>query len=180
MKALREPTQAVLLRSQDYLLENVFERMTGERCREVIAFWREEQAVTNPAEAARRAPETVLLVRAVSGQLAGISTAGKARLHDGRLFYTFRMFLRRSARVPYLMVAVIETTAAILDQNRLERFPAAGMLVITENPKLMRPGIRKLFLRHGYRDYGKTERGLDAWVREFQYPCAKEELSNAN
>jgi len=42
-----------------------------------------------------------------------------------------------------------------------------GLLIVTENPKLMRPGMRKPFQRHGYRHAGKILRGSDLWVSPF-------------
>ncbi len=43
----------------------------------------------------------------------------------------------------------------------------AGMLIVTEIPKLMRPGMRRSFQRHGYLYRGKTPRGLDRWLAPF-------------
>ena len=34
----------------------------------------------------------------------------------------------------------------------------------------MRPGVRKLFARHGYRYWGQTSRGEDVWATEFGEP----------
>jgi hypothetical protein len=34
----------------------------------------------------------------------------------------------------------------------------------------MRPGMRKSFLRHGYAYQGKTARGLDRWLANFDQP----------
>src|SRR5713101_3827734 len=99
---------------KDYLLQEVYLRTTQAQRSEVIALWKEEGALEDPEEAARRSHEAVFLVRAASGELAGLSTVGLVRVKDGRTFYAYRMFLRRRDRVPYLMLAVIVATRDFL------------------------------------------------------------------
>lgn len=40
---------------------------------------------------------------------------------------------------------------------------AGGMVVITENPKLKRPGFRKLFRDGGWKYQGHTDKQQDIW-----------------
>ena len=40
----------------------------------------------------------------------------------------------------------------------------AGMLIVAENSKLMRPGIKRYFERRGYLYRGRTGRGLNLWL----------------
>src|SRR3954465_12036210 len=91
------------VRFKDYLLENVYLRTTDSQRAEILALWRDEEAGMDTAQAERSSREAVFLVRARSGDLAGVSTAALVRLKDGRRFYSFTLFLRKRHRVPYLM-----------------------------------------------------------------------------
>jgi hypothetical protein len=152
---------------RDYLLQNVYLRTTQAQRSEIIALWLEEGALSDQAEAERRSHEAVFLVRTASGDLAGLSTVGLVRVKDGRTFYAYRMFLRKGNRVPYLMVAVIAATRDFLRTFQHPELQPAGMLHVNENPKLMRPGVRKLFERHGYRYWGTTPQNEEVWAFEF-------------
>jgi len=152
---------------RDYRLQNVYLRTIQAQRSEIIALWREEGAVNDPAEAERRSHEVVFLVRSPSGELAGLSTVGLVRAKDGRAFYDYRMFLRKRDRVPNLMVAVVVATRDFLKTFAHPEMQPAGMLHINENPKLMRPGARKVFERLGYRYWGKTAQDEEVWAVEF-------------
>ena len=102
-----------------------------------------------------------------SGELAGVSSVSLARTADGRVYYAYRMFLRPADRVPYLMWAVIAATRDFLQGYAHPQARPLGLLHINENPKLMRPGTRRFFLRHGYRYLGANGLGQDLWLAEF-------------
>src|SRR5262245_21255650 len=155
------------VRFRDYSLENIYLRTTPAQRAEIIALWQEQQAISDCAETIRRSKEAVFLVRAAFGRLVGLSTAGFVRVPDGRIFYAYRMFLHQQHRVPYLMVTVILATRDFLRTFQHPKLQPAGMLHVNENPRLMRPGIRKLFQRHGYRYWGKTPHSEDIWAVEF-------------
>lgn len=150
-----------------YRLENVYLRSTDMQRGEILDLWYQHRAVPDPSERVRRSHEAVCLVRDATGALAGLSTVGPMQLADGRVFYNYRMFLRPQDRVPYLMWAVTDGTRDFLRGFAHPQFQAAGLLIVTENPKLMRPGMRRSFQRHGYDYRGKTAQGLDLWVVEF-------------
>ncbi len=155
------------LRFKDYLLENVYLRATEAQRAEVMALWHNERAGRNSREAKRRSHQVVFLVRAGSGELAGVCTVGLVRVEDGRMFYAYRMFLRKRDRVPYLMAAVTVATRDFLRNFEHPEVQPAGMLIVAGNPKLMRPGVQKLFARHGLRFWGKTPWDEDVWAQEF-------------
>ncbi len=158
------------VRFRDYLLENVYLRTTQAQRFEIMALWLGEGALNDQAEAERRTHEAVFLVRNASGELAGLSTVGLVRIKDGRVFYAYRMFLRKRDRVPYLMVEVIKATREFLLTFPHPGLQPAGIIHINENPKLMRPGVRKTFERHGYRCWGTTPEAEEVWAIEF---CAQ-------
>ena len=159
------PTPNLHLRG--YLLENVYLRTTAAQRSEMIALWHKEAVDRDRTETERRSHQAVFLVRAGSGELAGLSTVGLVRVEGGRKFYAYRMFLRKRDRVPYLMVTVTQATRDFLRNFAHPEFQPSGMLIVAGNPKLMRPGVQKLFARHGCRYWGKTPWGEDVWAVDF-------------
>jgi len=83
------------------------------------------------------------------------------------LLYHYRMFLRPEHRRPHLMRAVTNATRDYLRNFRYPDAEPAGMLIVTENRKLMRPGLKHLLERHGYEYRGRERRGLDVWLARF-------------
>lgn len=160
------------MRFKQHRLENVHLHTTSEQRSEVVRFWLDEKALSNTAEAERRAHELVFLIRRndVCGTLVGVSSAGLMRARNGRRYWTYRMYLRKQDRIPYLSLAVTDATCAHLKERASREGDADGMLIVTENPKLMRRGARTLFQRRGCRHVGRTPRGLDLWLMDFTPP----------
>jgi hypothetical protein len=155
------------LHFKDYLLENVYLRTTEAQRSEMRELWRNEGSGLEGPEAERSSQEAVYMVRNPSGELAGVSTVALIRLKDGRRFYSCSLFLRPRDRVPYLMINVCDATRNFLRTFKHPVSQPAGMLNINENPRLMGPGVRKLFARHGYRYWGQTAQGEDVWITDF-------------
>jgi hypothetical protein len=151
-----------------YLLENVYLRTTAPQRAEVRALWREVAAAISDEAAERRSREVVFLVRGATGELAGFSEAALVRVKGGRRFYAYTMLLRETDRVPYLMLTVLNATRDFLCRFNHPVSPPEGMVIVTENPKLMRPGVRKLLARHGYEYWGRTAWDEDVWAVEFK------------
>lgn len=165
--ATPDPASKSNLRFGDYHLENVYLRVTESLRAEILELWTTEGAGLRGADAERSSREAVFLVRDRLGVLAGVSTVALVRLKNGQRYYSYSMFLRPRDRVPFLMVVVCDATRDFLRTFKHPVSQPAGMLNINENLKLMRPGMRRLFERHGYRYWGKTARGEDVWVTEF-------------
>lgn len=155
------------LRFNDYRLENVYLRTSPEQRAGAADFWLAQGALRSREEGALRALDLVYLVRRSDGTLAGMSTVGTKTAAAGRSFFVFRMFLREQDRTPYLMREVTNATRDFLRGFDHPQGRFAGMLIVTENRKLMRPGIKRYFERHGYLYRGKTGRGLDLWLAPF-------------
>ena len=154
----------------DYDLEYVYLRTTETQRGEILELWQNEEAGIQGSDADRSSREAVLLVRTGSGELAGVSNVALVRLKDGRRYYSCSVFLRRRDRVPHLMVAICKATRDFLRNFKHPVSQPAGILHVNENPKLMRPGIRRLFTRNGYQYKGQTSLGEDVWVVEFAEP----------
>lgn len=167
-----EPASDVNLCFKDYLLENVYLRTTEGQRAEILALWRSEEAGLEEADSLRRSHEAVFLVRASSsGDLAGVSTVALVRVKGGRRFYSYSMFLRKRDRVPNLAVVVCNATRDFLRTFKHPVAQPVGMLNVNENPKLMRPGMRRLFARLGFRYWGQTALGEDVWITDFGEPA---------
>jgi hypothetical protein len=152
----------------DYLLENVYLATTQPQRSEILALWRDGgESLEDMVEAERRSRETVFMVRAASGELAGVSGVAPVRVKGGRRFYAYSTYLREQDRVPYLMLAVLNATRDFLRSFQHPIAQPEGMLLVTENRKLMRPGMRKLFERNGYQYWGRNTQGVDVWAVEF-------------
>jgi len=163
-----EPVSGVNLHFNGYLLENVYLRITEAQRAEILALWHNEDSGLQGADAERSSREAVFLVRAASSELAGVSTVALVRLKSGQRFYSFSLFLRKRDRVPNLMITVCDATRDFLRTFKHPVSQPVGMLNINENRKLMRPGARRVFERHGYRYWGQTAQGEDVWVTEFE------------
>ena len=168
MSAATPESASENLHIKDYALENVYLRTTEAQRSEILALWRNEGAGLEGADAVRSSREAVFLVRTSSGELAGVSTVALVRLKDGRRFYSMSLYLRKADQaVPYLGITVCDATRDFLRKFKHPVAQPAGVLNVNENPRLMKPGVRKLFARHGYRYWGQTANGEDVWVTEF-------------
>jgi hypothetical protein len=155
---------------RDYRLENVYLRTTESQRSEILALYHNEGAGIQGADAERSSHEAVYLVRGPSRELAGVSTVALVRIKGGLRFYSNSMFIRKRDRVPFLMLAVLNATRDFLRNFKHPVMQPVGMLIVNENPKLMRPGARRAFVRNGYKYWGQTATGEDVWVTEFGKP----------
>lgn len=155
-----------------YRLDIVHLATTSELRQEIVQFWLRERAIAALPEAVRRAHEVCLTVRRndAPASLAGVSTVGRMRTRTGQIYWVFRMYLSKVDRVPQLSLAVAKVTCAHLQRRALRERDAAGMLIVTENAKLMRRGAQALFRRQGCRYVGRNVNGHDVWVMDFVTP----------
>ena len=150
-----------------YLLIPVYRTVTVEQRREAIRFWFEEGAINESCVAERRSHELVLVARAPDGHLAGLTSVSLGRRNpDGRTVYDLRVFIAPAHRNLYLVRELTDRTRALLKADS-ERRPASGMRLVADNPKLMRPGIRRYLERHGCVYRGTDRHGIDRWFAPF-------------
>jgi hypothetical protein len=72
----------------------------------------------------------------------------------------------RTQRNLYLVRELTDRTRALLKADS-ERRPASGMRLVADNPKLMRPGMRRYLERHGCVYRGTDRHGIDRWFAPF-------------
>jgi len=151
----------------DYRLDTVYCSTTEAQRREIMQFWERVGAVPDAVERERRSHEVVVMVHNMRGELVGVSTVMVRMASNGERYYYFRMFIHPQHREARLMRAVGQCTRDFLATFCHPDGEVRAMVVVTENPKLMRQGMRQLFERIGYTYNGKTSKGLDCWVFRF-------------
>lgn len=145
----------------DYTLTPVYRQVDDAIADEIIRFWERNNAIPDPAERKRRVTDVVYTIRTNDGKLVGISSVyiGKVGEETG---YFYRMFIEPSHRRPGMMRHITNSTRDYLKQLSIPNKPG-NMVIVTENPKLMRPGLRRMLRSNGYVYLGKTPQQLDVW-----------------
>lgn len=150
-----------------YTLDQVYNKTTPSLRREIIVFWKKNQAIANPQETEKRAHEVVYIVRNRSNDIVGVSSVYIGDfMQPGKRYYFCRMFIQPTDRIAGMMRFVfLQTLDALQSVNTSDK--PSGMVVVTENQKLMRKGMRCLFERIGGQYFGRGPRGNDLWVWSF-------------
>lgn len=150
-----------------YRLSNVYGRISPGQREEAVAMWLTAGVLPEP-EARRRTDEIVYLIRAPDARLVGVNTVYAADLPgSGERFYFYRTFVLEPSRgVAGLGRKVLRLTWAFLKERPAQ--PAlAGLMIVTENPKLMRPAAARELAKAGFHRLGRDPRGRDVWCRRF-------------
>lgn len=150
-----------------YTIAPVFGAVGEAVRRDVAAFWLQNAAIPDPAEARRRTDELICVARNDAGEVVAVNTAYAADLRApaGR-YYLFRMFQRPADR--HLRLARAMMRAAIDTLRERRAASVRGIALVTENRKLMRESGRRLIASFGWRRVGADARGLDLWSIEFE------------
>lgn len=156
-----------------YTLWDVFEKDAPDLRNKVVALWRRNGALPAGVDPAQRAAQAALVAIGPSGEAVGVTTVYKGDLAQlgvsGALpesCYFYRMFIQPSDRVAELMRVMTNATYDILRACNVPDKPA-GMVFVSENRKLMRAGMRRKLLVHGYEFVGQNDRGQDIVLRRF-------------
>ena len=156
------------IRFQDYTIEPVYRKLTKHLRNEIVVFWLENGALADIHQARQRVDQVAFVVRNQEEDVVGISTVYSAPYgEDGALFLNYRMFIHPDHRVAGMMRAVTKATRCFFNDNQPLRETARGMIICTENRKLMRPGMREVFQRSVWNYVGKDQRGFDVWMFRF-------------
>jgi len=150
-----------------YRLSGMYGRAPARDAADIVRMWI-DAGVLLPAEAQRRVSEVVVVARAPDGQVAGVNTVYVADAPGDRgAWYFYRTYVRPEHRgvagVPTRMVALA------LQELRVHPHPQAprGVVIITENAKLMRRGAMSRLEGLGFHLLGSDARGLDVWCHRF-------------
>ena len=154
-----------------YRCEVVYLDTNAAQRREARLLWIAEGVTLSPWEAACRPHEIVVMARSPAGELAGLCTVQPMPLAgEARPYYFYRTFIRRQdRRVTLLMERIHQVAVDFLRGFPHPGGPMAGMLFTVENPRLMRPGMRRRIQRFGYRCLGRLANGREIWRLPFQH-----------
>ncbi len=150
-----------------YQLNFVFQSVSEKDRKDVVRLWMQERIIPDPNEAERRSHELSFTIRNSEGELVGVSTVYIQNFRnpqDPHFFY--RMFIRPADRVPKLMTFVTQKNLYCLNDYKMPNKPL-GVVIVTENRKLMGPGVIREFKKIGMKLLGKDPRGLDVWHYSF-------------
>ncbi|OOZ39147.1 hypothetical protein BOW53_12660 [Solemya pervernicosa gill symbiont] len=150
----------------DYTISTVYGSVDNTLRGEIIDFWSRNNAIGNPLETERRVQEVVCIARNPQGELAGLSTVYPGKLNGDNNYFFYRMFIQPTDRIPNMMRIITRTTRDYLNSAEIQNKPQ-GIAIVTENPKLMRKGMKKMFTEIGYHYLGKGPKGNDIWTFDF-------------
>ena len=141
----------------------VWKQVTPELARELVAFWRDNQAISDESAATRRVEQVVCIARDEAGALCGVGTAVVKVLPRLRQpMYYYRQFFAKGLRGQHQELAFYQRCKQVLqDYNRgLGQAESLGILLEIENAKIaaaykraIEPGFDAVFI-------GYSPRGL--------------------
>ena len=154
----------------NYSIYNVYGMVSAEQQQDILDFWRRNNAIGDPQSAQRRVQQVVLMTRNIEGQVVGISTAYIEQFRGNmKNYFFYRMFIQPADRVYGMMEFMTQMTHQSLKDFNMQNKPD-GMVVITENPKLMRKGMQRMLARSGLEYIGKDAQQQDIWYWGFDKP----------
>ena len=148
----------------------VWKALSPELAAELVAFWRQQNAIQNEAMATRRTEQAVCIARDADGVLCGVATAVVKVLPRLRQpMYYYRQFFAKSLRGQHQELVFFRRAKQILqDYNAgLDKAESLGILLEVENAKIAaayrrahEPGFEATFI-------GYSPRGLQLRVSWF-------------
>ena len=150
-----------------YTLTPLYRSIDEALAEEIMAMWQRNGVIDDVAERRRRVAEVAMGVRAPGGELVGVSTVYPGRIGQRGPFYFYRMYIEPGHRRTRMMLRVALATRELL-RNLEGELRLPGMVIVTENPKLMRRGAQRLFQRNGCRHLGRTPQRQDVWLTAFE------------
>lgn len=154
-----------------YRLVPVYLRVDLTLARQIIALWVRNGAIDDPVEIKRRLTDVAYVVVAPNGGMMGGSLVYLQNLTGNAPCYFYRMFIQPNHRRPQMMARLTVATRDYLQRLALDN-GARGVVIVTENRKLMREGMRRLLARIGFRYPGLSPQGVDMWRADFPLPAA--------
>ena len=141
----------------------VWKAVSPELARELVAFWRDNKAISDESAATRRVDQAICIARDEAGVLCGVGTAMVKVLPRLRQpMYYYRQFFAKGLRGQHQELAFYQRCKQVLqDYNRgLGQAESLGILLEIENAKIaaaykraIEPGFEAVFI-------GYSPRGL--------------------
>jgi hypothetical protein len=150
-----------------YRLTGVYGRLTSGERQAIVRMWI-DAGVLPPAEAQRRVAEVVVTAQDPGGSLAGVNTVYVAETPGAAgPYYFYRTYIRPAHRgVRGVPTAMLELALAVLRGHSHAPAPL-GVVIVAENPKLMRESAMRRLRALGFTLLGRDARGCDVWCLRF-------------
>lgn len=149
-------------------IKNVYLHVSEVERAEVVDFWNKYGAIPNQQVALNRTRELVFIAREESGEIVGVNTVGFVTYGlEKKLYYYYRIFIAPDSRGSRLTFDLSRKTRFFLKTFQHPLSSPEGVLVVTENAKFMKPGLRRYFEKEGYLYQGRTQHGCDMWIWPF-------------
>jgi len=152
---------------KDYQLLDVYQCASRKQQQQIVKLWRDNEILPPGQDPGQRVNEVAIAVVDASERVVGVSTVYiEHRPLLDEFAFMFRMFIQPTDRIPGMMIAVVNYTFDVL-QLHSGGSDAVSMMIVSDNPKLMRPGTRRQLGRMGFTLLGQEVRGRDVWRRQF-------------
>ncbi len=139
----------------------VWKQVTPELADELLAFWKDNNAIADDAAAKQRVPEVVCVARDENGALCGVGTAVIKVLPRLRQpMYYYRQFFAKEMRGQHQELAFFQRCKQVLEAHcaAMETPESLGILLEIENAKIAAaykqavvPGFDAVFLGYSPR-----------------------------
>jgi hypothetical protein len=153
-------TLATTVSLQDFRVQWVFGNISQPLRQQIVAFWLQQGAMTNPDEAWRRSWEVACILEEVeSGNIAGACTVAICLDDQGASYGFVRMFIGRASRLAGLNVRLMKTMIEGFELMAREPGAPRHLVATIENPKIQRRAARRILARLGFVHVGTAANG---------------------
>lgn len=150
----------------EYEIIQVFGEVGNSLSEEIASFWLTNRAIADQQEAKRRTAEVVCLARDSAGEIVAVNSVYAGNLAGPESpYYFFRMFTRPGDRSLGLAERMVVNAVDCLTERHAAGIK--GIVLVTENEKLMTRGSRNKLAELGWTYVGRGPRGRDVWKIDF-------------
>ncbi|MEZ0262022.1 MAG: hypothetical protein ACAH80_13505 [Alphaproteobacteria bacterium] len=160
-----------------YRLVPIYRKPDAEAREAVIKLWHANKILPDRKAAEERSKQVVFLIIDPQDNVVGVNTVyvsdfskAKQKPAPAGNFYFYRMFIQPQNRVPNLSFRTLGFTYDFLNALPVAPRPE-GLVLVTENPKLKKPGSQRLLKRMGWDTLAQNEMGQFVMKRDFIKPC---------
>lgn len=164
---------ALIRQFHNYKIYDIHQNKTPEIRAAIIEFWQRNRILPPGVDPAQRVDQVVLVSIHESGHIAGVTTVYQEDLRHigcddsfGKKYYFYRMFIQPRDRVPRMMDFMLKMTFDVLQSIKMPDKPE-GLIVVFENRKASRRGVRRVIEKLGFIQIATDPRGNACYMRDF-------------
>lgn len=153
-----------------FTLTHVWPNISESDASDLLAFWKQHNAIPNEEQARARLAQVVLLARDAEGAIAGVCTAYSMTPPQlGQPMYFWRAFIAPQWRSTRLIGTLLSGSCDLLGEHSREHdFPCIGILLELENERFGKAGRKAEWVHPRFCYIGKSPRGLDVRAHYFR------------